>query len=154
MNEPNEQPERLSSGRAPLQFSLRAMFLATTALAMACGLFFAMPPLLSIPLMLCLNVLFSGLLVAGVVYGRGGARAFCVAAMAPTAILLVIAFCVLVVVTFNSYEESGFAIMMDAVEEYGASYRLVSGTLWVLIVAAGLAGVVIRRLCDAREGSS
>ena len=64
------------------QYSLRALFYATTAFAAVCGLCFALPDHMAGPAIIIFSLLVPVGLTAWVIYGSGSIRTFCLGAAA------------------------------------------------------------------------
>ena len=62
------------------QFSLRSLFIATTALALACGFAVLVPVEVSHLLIGFIWIVATSLLIVGLFFGRGDRRAFCIGA--------------------------------------------------------------------------
>ncbi len=68
----------------PPQYSLQAMFLATTLFALVCGLCFAVPNDIAGIAIIALRLLVPICLLAWAVYGTGPKRVFCIGALLVT----------------------------------------------------------------------
>jgi hypothetical protein len=82
------EENRSGSRRWRLQFGLRAMFGMTTAVAIACAIFFAMPAWVGGLTTACVIISMPGLMTIVVVYGRGNTRAFGIGAIFPASLCL------------------------------------------------------------------
>jgi hypothetical protein len=78
---PNSRPRRI-------QFGLRAMFGLTTAVAIACAIFFALPYWVGGLTTAMVIISMPGVLTIVVVYGRGNTRAFGIGALFPASVCL------------------------------------------------------------------
>ncbi len=86
------EDERSDSRPRRFQYSVRALFGLTTAVAIACAIFFALPTWVSGLTTFCVIVSIPGLLTILVVYGRGSTRAFGIGALFPAGVCLIPAF--------------------------------------------------------------
>ncbi len=73
-------PPPLPSNRKSWQFSLRTMFITTTAVALWCGFTVVLPGVLSNLLLGGLWLGITGWLLTGLIFARGDMRAFCIGA--------------------------------------------------------------------------
>ena len=80
--------KRRDSRPRRFQFSVRAMFGLTTAVAIACAIFFALPEWVSGLTTFCVIISMPGVLTILVVYGRGNTRAFGIGALFPAGVCL------------------------------------------------------------------
>ena len=79
-----EQEKQKTPGRAfRFQFSLRALFWLTAAVAVLCSVVFAMPNWAAVPLMLLLTLALPGVLVVLLAHGGPNHRAFAIGAIFP-----------------------------------------------------------------------
>ena len=60
------------------RFSMRTMMWTVTAAAVVCAVFFALPVVISMFILTGILLLLPPILIAGIVYGRGYGRAFCI----------------------------------------------------------------------------
>ena len=68
------------------QFSVRAMFGLTTAVAIACAIFFALPAWVSGLTTFCVIISMPPVLTILVIYGRGNTRTFGIGALFPASV--------------------------------------------------------------------
>ena len=123
------------------------MFWITTATAVVFALLFRTPAVVAIPLILFINVaLLPAVWTTVIVYGRGYQRTFCIGAIFPSTILLLLAlFTVLDHGTafyrwnspWNSPEEDFW-------------FRIVVFTFWLSSLLVGLVCMGVRRLVETR----
>ncbi len=74
------EPPPLPPQRRAWQFSLRTLFITTTAVALWCGFTVILPGVLSNLLLGGLWLGITGWLLTGLIFARGDARAFCIGA--------------------------------------------------------------------------
>src|SRR5688572_16510865 len=73
-----------------MRFSLLALLMATGAIAIVCGIFFALPDFVSVLVLFALAFsLFPSMAVSGIVYGQNHSRAFAVGCAASMAASLI-----------------------------------------------------------------
>ena len=82
-------PEKIGpAGSDTLQFSLSTLFGLTAAVAITCSLFFSMPAVAAMPLMVLISVGLPAALTMVLIYRRGYQRAFCIGALFPAATMM------------------------------------------------------------------
>jgi len=89
MTTPEPDRECVASHPRRLQYTLRTLFALTTAAAIACAVFFTLPPWVSIVAAVCVVISMPAVLTVMLVYGRGYTRTFCIGALFPAGLLLV-----------------------------------------------------------------
>jgi len=82
------EDNRSDSRPRRFQYSVRALFGLTTAVAIACAIFFALPTWVGGLTTVCVIISMPGVLTIIVIYGRGNTRAFGIGALFPASILL------------------------------------------------------------------
>jgi hypothetical protein len=93
-NQDNPVAEELRTHVSPevrrpfLQFSLSTMFWITTVTAVICAILFPMPAVIAIPLILLITVALPAVLTTVIIYGGSYQRTFCIGAMFPSGIFL------------------------------------------------------------------
>jgi Ca2+/Na+ antiporter len=133
-----------SQARIPprFQFSLRTMFWVTTGTAIICAVSFPMPAVIAMPLMLLISVALPAVLTTVIIYGRSYQRTFCIGAMFPSCIfLLMIPYGSMGLFRFGLNGEDDFWL------------RLVVFGFWVFCVVVGLVCMGVRRLVEKRPDS-
>jgi hypothetical protein len=116
-----QKTEDEGSGSRPrrFQYSVRAMFGLTTAVAIACAIFFAMPAWVGGLTTACVVISMPGVLAIVVVYGRGNTRAFGIGALFPASLCLLtcsssdgLKLLQQVVIDLLDFPESGIAFLI------------------------------------------
>jgi len=84
------EPDRECAASRPrrLQCTLRTLFALTTAAAIACAVFFTLPPWVSIVAAVCVTISMPAVLTVMLIYGRGYTRTFCIGALFPAGLCL------------------------------------------------------------------
>lgn len=130
-----------------LQYTLRTLFALTTAAAIACAVFFALPPWVSVVAAVCVVVSMPVVLTVMLIYGRGYTRTFSIGALFPAG------FCLLAPMV------SYFALALAA-EYYENMFDGLEPNIVVLVflnvyfavvLGNGLLAVGIRRLMEAGQ---
>ncbi len=83
MGSDNDKPKRW-------QFSIRAMMVAITGVAVVIGMVFVFPNWLAEPLAYCFAIASPSVLAVAAIYGRDNVRVFAIGAMSPQVALLMI----------------------------------------------------------------
>jgi hypothetical protein len=122
------------------QFGLFSMFLVTTAVAVACSLTFSMPSLVAVPLFVLFSVIVTAVLITVIVYGRGYQRTFCIGAVVPFGVLLLM------------FAFAGVILFLDGPSPRtdDLSCRLVVDGIWVSSILVGAICVGVRWLVEKR----
>ena len=134
-----------SQARIPprFQFSLRTMFWVTTGTAIICAVSFPMPAVIAMPLMLLISVALPAVLTTVIIYGRSYQRTFCIGAMFPSCIFLLM-------IPYGSMGLFRFGVT-NAQDDIG--FRLVVLGFWVSSLLIGGVCVGVRRLVEKRTDS-
>jgi hypothetical protein len=133
---PEARPRRL-------QYTLRTLFVLTTAAAVACAVFFTLPAWVSVVVAVCVVISMPGVLTVMLIYGRGNTRAFCIGALFPAGV------CLSPVV--SAY---GFALLaqyldelLDALEP-NIAVLVFLNVYFAVVLGNGLLAVGIRRMME------
>ena len=144
------EDERSGSRPRRFQYSVRAMFGLTTAVAIACAIFFAMPAWVGGLTTACVIISMPGLMTILVVYGRGNTRAFGIGALFPASL------CLLPIVSYY-----GVAFLGEMLEDAfdGAEPRIALliflNVYFAIVLGNGYLAVWMRRwLASGRRASS
>ena len=143
-----ETEDRRRECRPRFQYSVRALFVLTTAVAIACAIFFAMPVWVSGLTTVCVIVSMPGLLTILVVYGRGSTRAFGIGALFPAGVCLMPAF------SYSGLEVVG-DILGDArtSSEPGIAFLIFLNVYFAIVLGNGFLAVWMRRwLASGQRG--
>jgi hypothetical protein len=65
-----------------MQFGIRTLLIVTTAVAALCGIVFAAPPIVAIPVLCTMLWVCPSVWITGIIYARGARRAFFIGGMA------------------------------------------------------------------------
>jgi len=128
--------------RPAAQFSIRAMLLATAAMAALCCIFFVLPPQVGATVLLLAICLLMPATLAALVYGRGWLRAFAVGATPPLAIVF------LWISGLGDHEPPLYGFGPDF-----QSLTLYFVVLGVIIVTSGLVGQTVYWWCSRQRRS-
>ena len=135
---PSETPSR------SLQFRISTMLWLTLVVALACSLFFSIPAVAGLPLLLAFSMVLPAVLATIAIYGRGYQRTFCIGAMFPAGVLLfTLGFLHILILDGPA---SGFIRFTDDARWLGL--RVIVGGSWGLSLLAGLICVGVRRLVE------
>ena len=142
------EPERECGDSRPrrLQYTLRTLFALTTAAAIACAVFFSLPPWVSVVAAVCVVISMPVVLTVMLIYGRGYTRTFSIGALFPAGI------CLSPVVFYY-----GLALVVEYVEDVFDALEPNIGVLvflnvyFVVVLGNGLLAVGIRRLMEAGQ---
>ena len=129
-----------------LQFSLGTMFVVTTAVAIVCSLLFSMPTVAGFPLLLVFSVALPAALTTVIIYGRGYQRTFCIGALFPAGMFLVM----FPFIEPNVFRFPEFFRMNEA---DWLVFRVVVVGFWVSSILVGSICVGVRRLVERRAAS-
>jgi len=142
----NSLPRPPGPRRGRFQFSLRTLFILTTAVAGACAMLFAAPPRVVAMTSAFLEVAFAAALTVAVVYGRGYARTFAIGGLFPASLQMLSGSAILSGASTYDW------IFLKAVDPDEAS-RLAHSTAvaFGMIVAVGLTAMGVRWMCEARQ---
>lgn len=130
------QPEDLR-----VRFGLRSIFVTLTGLAIAYALLFSTPPFVALPCLLALSIMLPALLTAGLIYGNGPSRAFCIGGLFPGGMMLVIT-----VFTLWAGVMGGYRPLSNPTADLADMFRILSVISWTLIIFVGACTVVIRQM--------
>ncbi len=117
------------------------MFWITTATAIVCAVLFPMPIAIAIPLILLISVALPAVLTTIIIYGRSYQRTFCIGAMFPAGIFLLM-------IPFGSI--GLFRWGSSGGDDFGV---LVVGGFWISNLLIGGVCVGVRRLVEKRPAS-
>jgi hypothetical protein len=137
---PRRQPEP-----RPFQFTLRTMFIITTAVAVACGGLSTPIAGVQAATLLYLALAAPMMLTIALIYGRGYTRTFAIGAMFPAALALLYAFGSLI----DSIEPS-----QQQFWKYQEPHREIVpivGIVLAIIILTGLAAMGIRWMVESPE---
>ena len=123
-----------------MRFSLTTLLLATGAIAVVCGIFFALPGVIAVWVLMAFSgATLPALLVSGVVFGAGYTRAFfigCLASIGWTIPFL----------PFSMMVGGPFAL--GAVDGEGAAaVKIMFATLYATVLLGGAAAMFVRWFC-------
>ena len=130
--------------RRPFHYSLRSMFVVTTAAAVAISLLVAAPGWLMMLVFMFLGVAIPVAVTIGAIYGRGAIGTFCMGAWLPASLLPTL--------TPKLWKMSGIWVFprgLDLEERLLAMLLMV--VQWAVIAGFGLLAVWCRRLVEARQ---
>lgn len=140
-----------------MRFRLRTLLVGMAVVAVALFLLIVAPAGLATPLLATIWVLLAAFLGAGIVFGRGHARAFCVGAMFPAGGTVFALSCLLFEGLIAGQRTQPFDQLMDELVRMAFAFRAWSAMGWAVTLAAGAVAVGARILFaqdgpDARAG--
>jgi hypothetical protein len=143
-----QKPEDERSATRPrrFQYSVLAMFGLTTAVAIACAIFFAMPAWVGGLTTACVIISMPALMTILVVYGRGNTRAFGIGALFPASACL-----------FLSVSDYGYAILGRMLEdiivdnEPRIGFLIVLNVYFAIVLGNGYLAVWMRRWLESSQ---
>ncbi len=133
---PEARPRRL-------QYTLRTLFVLTTAAAIACAVFFALPAWVSVVVAVCVLISIPGLLTVMLIYGRGNTRAFCIGALFPAG------FCLAPAVSAYGFAFSAEYLdeLIDGLEP-NIAVLVFLNVYFAVVLGNGLLAVGVRRMME------
>lgn len=153
MTKPQADNKRADARPARFQYTLRGLLALTTAVAIACAVFFTMPEWVSGLVTVCVLISTPGMLTVMVIYGRGYTRTFAIGALFPA--LLPAGLCLSPVLAFYLITPAGSALggAFDAMEP-GVAFLISLNVYFVLVLGNGLLAVWVRRCVERVQRSS
>ena len=131
------------------QFSLRFLMTFIVILSVILAVCFGLPKWLSSAGLLCLSIFVFAVLAVAIIYGSGNHRVFCVGAIIPMTMLLVVTCCVVVVFVFyNSRNRPTIYVLLETIAE---QLRAVSIAAWLMAIVTGSLTVVVRYVIQSRH---
>jgi len=150
MTRANTDDRRADSRPRPFQYSLRALLILTTVVAIACSVFFALPGWVAFVATICFVISTAAVLTVLLVYSRGYVRTFCVGALFPAAVCLLPAAIMITAITLDGIQRWSRSYSDE--ERLGCLALLVMHC--VLVVVNGWLAVFVRRLVEAPRHSA
>jgi hypothetical protein len=145
MEPPESKTSDAQSGGAPVQYSLRTIFIVMTVLAVALSGIFAGPPWASMLTGLALSLLTPMVLTIAIIYGWGYARTFCIGALFPASTMLFLSASWFVARFFwDPYDVPGELIARWYI-------GILALILFALVFALGLLAVGVRWMIEAPQ---
>ncbi len=141
-----EEPEPQEIGpkeTGTLQFGLSTLFWLTAAVAITCSLFFRMPALAAMPLLMLISVSLPAAYTMVLIHGRGYQRAFCIGALFPAATMMLCT-CLMIFLFSVDADLNEIDELTEFADEVAQQFRIYIGCMWVLSLLVGLLTVVIR----------
>lgn len=129
------------------QFGLGALLAATAAAAVACSLFFSMPPEVATPALILITLVLPVVVTTVLVYGRGYQRTFCLGAIFPAGTMLVCTSLMLLIHSVSAYQND-MNRWGEFAEKVGPYYRPYVGMAWGACIVLGLLAVGVRWLVE------
>jgi hypothetical protein len=138
-----------------MHFNLKTLFAATAVAGVALYLLVPAPSYVAVPLLVMLDLGLAALVLAGLVYGSGALRAFCLGAMVPAGGTMVAYTWMLGLwLTAGPWEVESRGEIVRYLEEFVLTVRVSSVYLWVLYLVIGLVTVAARRVILGRGPAS
>ena len=133
----------------PFQYTLGTLMAATALFCVALALLVSSPGWVRVLTALCLSTMLPGLLTAGLIYGRGYTRAFCIGALFPSGVAFVA--CGLVLAFgFWGLVVDGWP-NADEFDEAGYAPGILTAITWGLSAVVGVLAVGVRWKIEARR---
>jgi len=149
MTAPEPDGECGTSRPRRLQYSLGTLFALTTAAAIACAVFFTLPPWVSVVAAVCVVISMPVVLTVMLIYGRGYTRTFSIGALFPAGLCLSPAAASYgLQVAVNTFTE-----VFDSLEP-NIAVLVFLNVYFAVVLGNGLLAVGIRRLMEAGQPSA
>jgi hypothetical protein len=133
---------------AGMRFSLRSMLIVTAVLAVYCALYFALPPGLSVfLLMLATLIPLPAAAIAGIVYGKSYVRAFFIGCISSTLWVAAAFYYLGMLIEENFQVDWDSIINATASDEEVRSWKLTCFWVHVSMIVCGLTVAGVRWLC-------
>ena len=128
------------------QYTLRTLFALTTAAAIACAVFFTLPPWVSVVAAVCVIISMPAVLTVMLIYGRGYTRTFCIGALFPAGVCFSpVASSYGLQIAVNSLTE-----LFDSLEP-NIAVLVFLNVYFAVVLGNGLLAVGVRRLMEAGQ---
>ncbi|HEY2881236.1 MAG TPA: hypothetical protein VGJ15_02355 [Pirellulales bacterium] len=137
-----------------MRFSLRALLAVTCVAAAVCCLYFVVPNVVAIPVIILLMILAPAALTAGIVYGRRYQRAFCIGGLTSCSWVPFYFGLMALILSQNSVSEwDAFVTQLD---DLILALKILLMVEYIFVLAAGMLAVAVRRwlLRNGQKSSS
>lgn len=135
-----------------MSFGIKALFGLVGATAVATYLLVSAPTYVAVPVLVLFHIGITAVLLAGLVYGAGRLRAFCVGALVPAgATTFALALMLFVWLLAGPYEVHNFSELFAYLDEFAFSFRVWSAAAWIMSPIVGLLSVAARGALGAHE---
>ena len=146
MTTPEPDDPRAGGLARRLQYTSRTLLALTTAVAIACAVFFTLPPWVSVVAAVCVIISMPAVLTVMLIYGRGYTRTFCIGALFPAGLCLSpVAASYGLQIAVNSLTE-----VFDSLEP-NIAVLVFLNVYFAVVLGNGLLAVGIRRLMEAGQ---
>ena len=129
------------------QFSLRFVLALFVVLSIALTVSFGLRNWLSSAGLLLLSITFVTILVVTIVYGSGNFRVFCVGAIVPMTLLVVVASGFIIFLVFDRQTPDPLYYL----DHYAQGIRYASIPVWLLAVVMGFLSVGVRTIIQSKH---
>ena len=128
-----------------MRFGLKALLAAMGLLGIVLYLLFAAPRIVASTSLIFIWVVLAAFLTAGIVYGRGRARAFCVGAMLPVGGTFFALVWILLFWLMGGFDNpKDFPALFEYLDKVAFTLRVWSASGWIMSLLAGAVCVVGR----------
>ena len=129
----------------PLQFSLGHLLAAMAVLSVVCAALFALPDWLAGAFVIAATMPLTAAVVAAIVYGSGGWRAYYIGAACPLALVVAAVTVIFVILAFDDNPLEDFDGFVDELGDFSGGLRV--SLLFGLLTAplCGAISVLVRR---------
>jgi hypothetical protein len=132
-----------------MRFALRTLLTLVTAACVALFLLFAAPAELAAPGLVVIAVILAVAFSAGVIYGSGGVRAFCVGALFPAGATF---FALTWILSAWFVAAPDLAEIVEFMTEFSLTIKTWSVASWILEIVTGLVVVGVRSALGPTDG--
>jgi hypothetical protein len=142
------------------QFGLSTLLIVMVLVAVACSLFFQIPPIYATFALIAISLALPAVLCTVLVYGRGYRRTFCLGALFPSGVMLVCTSLMVMIHAISAYQNDISLSKLNEFAEKVAPYYLpFVATAWIAGIQIGMLCVLVRLLVEranrnARKGRS
>ncbi|HUT94158.1 MAG TPA: hypothetical protein VMY37_32155 [Thermoguttaceae bacterium] len=144
MTTPEPDDPRAGGLARRLQYTSRTLLALTTAVAIACAIFFTLPPWVSMVAAVCVVISMPAVLTVMLIYGQGYTRTFCIGALFPAGV------CLSPVASYYSFQIVGEVLnkVLDSLEP-NIAVLVFLNVYFAVVLGNGLLAVGVRRLMEA-----
>jgi len=128
-----------------MTFRLRTLLIGITAVGVLLFLLTAAPSYVAVPALVAIWLFIAGLLLAGIVYGSGRVRAFCLGGMFPAGgTVFALTWLLFSWMLAGPWETRDVSRLLEFLERFVFMLRIWSVAGWLLVVTTGLSCMIGR----------